>query len=113
MLGGITKKRRRLHRFGIAAALTFVLATDGRAEAPLRGDDGIHLGVASCAGNNCHGATERSEGSSVAQNEYLIWSKRDKHHRAYAVLLEERGMRIARNLGLANAATADMCLGCH
>jgi hypothetical protein len=112
MLGGIIK-RRTLHRLGIAAALIVVLATIGRAEAPLRADDGIHLGVASCAGNNCHGATERSEGSSVAQNEYLIWSKSDKHHRAYAVLLEERGMRIARNLGLANAATADMCLGCH
>jgi hypothetical protein len=52
-------------------------------------------------------------GSSVPQNEYQIWSKSDKHHRAYAVLLEERGLRIARNLGLTNAATAEMCLGCH
>ena len=106
MLGGITK-RGTLYRLVSAAALTFVLATGGQAEVQLRGDDDIHLGVASCAGNNCHGATERSEGSSVAQNEYLIWSKSDKHHRAYTVLLEERGQRIARNLGLANAATAD------
>jgi hypothetical protein len=112
MLGGVAK-RGALHRLGIAAAFTFMLATDGQAEVQSPGDDGIHLGVASCAGNNCHGATERSEGSSVAQNEYLIWSKSDKHRRAYAVLLEERGMRIARNLGLTNAATADMCLGCH
>jgi hypothetical protein len=112
MLGGLTK-RGTLHRLGAAAALAFIMASGAQAEVQSRGDDGIHLGVASCAGNNCHGATERSEGSSVAQNEYLIWAKSDKHHRAYTVLLEERGMRIARNLGLANAATADMCLGCH
>jgi hypothetical protein len=112
MLGGLTK-RGTLHRLGAAGALAFIVASGAQAEVQSRGDDGIHLGVASCAGNNCHGATERSEGSSVAQNEYLIWAKSDKHHRAYTVLLEERGMRIARNLGLANAATADMCLGCH
>jgi hypothetical protein len=79
----------------------------------LQRDDVIHLGVASCRGSNCHSASERSTGSSVPQNEYLIWSKSDKHHRAYTVLREERGQRIARNLGLANAATAEMCLGCH
>ena len=73
MLGGITK-RRTLHRLGATAALTFIMASGGEAEVQSRGADGIHLGVASCAGNNCHGATERSEGSSVAQNEYLIWS---------------------------------------
>jgi len=94
-------------------AFSLILAIVGQTWAQSRWDDAVHLGVASCAGNNCHGATERSEGSSVAQNEYLIWSKSDKHHRAYAVLLEERGVRIARNLGLPNAATADLCLGCH
>jgi hypothetical protein len=74
MLGGLIK-RRTLHRLGAAAALTFIVATGGQAEVQSRGDDSIHLGVASCAGNNCHGATERSQGSSVAQNEYLIGRK--------------------------------------
>jgi hypothetical protein len=90
-----------------------MLTAAGQACAQSPGDNGIHLGVVSCAGSNCHGATERSQGSSVAQNEYLIWSKSDKHHRAYTVLLEERALRIARNLGLSNAASADVCLGCH
>ena len=111
MLTAIATTMRR-RAFAIAAC-SLILATAGQTCAQSQGDDAVHLGVASCAGNNCHGAMERSEGSSVAQNEYLIWSKSDKHHRAYTVLLEERGMRIARNLGLANAATADMCLGCH
>jgi Cytochrome c554 and c-prime len=104
---------RIFYRCGAAAAFTMILATASHAQVQLRGDDAIHLGVASCRGSNCHSATERSLGSSVPQNEYLIWSKSDKHHRAYTVLREERGQRIARNLGLANAATAEMCLGCH
>ena len=111
MPGGRTK--RKAHRLIAVTVLILLLGTGRQAGAQWRGEDGTHLGVASCAGNNCHGATERSKGSSVAQNEYLIWSKSDKHHRAYVALLEERGVRIARNLGLANAATADMCLGCH
>jgi hypothetical protein len=101
------------YRLGAATAFVMILATAARAQLELREDDATHLGVASCRGSNCHSATERSAGSSVPQNEYLIWSKSDKHHRAYTVLREERGLRIARNLGLANAATADMCLGCH
>ena len=110
MLGGLLTI---FYRCGAAAAFTMILASAGHAQMELQRDDVIHLGVASCRGSNCHSASERSAGSSVPQNEYLIWSKSDKHHRAYTVLREERGQRIARNLGLANAATAEICLGCH
>ena len=72
-----------------------------------------HLGVASCAGNNCHGAVEPFKTSRVAQNEYLIWSQKDKHARAFKALTEERGRRIAQNLGLPDAEHADICLDCH
>src|SRR4029077_5302020 len=75
--------------------------------------DGVHLGVASCAGNNCHGAVEPFKTSRVAQNEYLIWAQKDKHSRAFAVLREDRSRRIAKNLGLADAEHAGMCLDCH
>jgi hypothetical protein len=106
---GIAKAVRCI--FGAAGLFACMLMGDHTRAEPA--DEAIHLGVASCAGDNCHGAMERSKGSSVAQNEYLIWSRSDKHHRAYTVLLEERAVRIARNLGLPNAATADMCLACH
>ena len=105
--------RTRLQGLAGAIGCILMLAFADPACGQSQGDGAIHLGVASCAGDNCHGAMERSEGSSVAQNEFRIWSKSDKHHRAYAVLLEERAVRIARNLGLPNAATADVCLGCH
>ena len=74
---------------------------------------GIHLGVATCAGSNCHGALERPPGSYVRGNEYLIWSKRDKHRQAYTVLLQEPAIRMARALGLPDAAHQKVCLDCH
>jgi Cytochrome c554 and c-prime len=105
--------RVTLQGLGTAIGCILILTIGGQARGQSPGDGAIHLGVASCAGSNCHGSAERNQGSSVAQNEFLIWSKSDKHHSAYTVLLEERAVQIARNLGLANAATADVCLGCH
>ncbi|MBV9859452.1 MAG: hypothetical protein JO038_05030 [Alphaproteobacteria bacterium] len=95
----------------VAAAALFPCGT-AKGQAPAA-DNGIHLGVAACAGNNCHGAVERLKGSSVPQNEYLIWSQKDKHRLAYAALLGERGIRIAKNLGLPDAQNAQICLDCH
>ncbi len=98
--------------------LLVVLAVLGLGEAaaqtilPPKGPD-IHLGVTSCGGSTCHGATQPVRGSQVLQNEYLIWQRQDKHAKAYAVLLEPRSQRIARNLGLPDAHTAKVCLDCH
>jgi len=74
---------------------------------------GVHLGVATCAGSTCHGATERPRGSYVPGNEYLIWSKQDKHRNAYNVLLDDRAIKMARALGLSDAAHQKICLDCH
>jgi hypothetical protein len=99
-------------------AASFGLGSGGARAAGVA-DDGVHLGVASCAGNNCHGAVEPLKASRVQQNEYLIWAQKDKHSRAYAVLKDERSQRIARNLGLLNskgepdAENAAICLDCH
>jgi hypothetical protein len=98
---------------GGAAAFTLVLAIADRACAQQESETTRHLGVASCAGNNCHGAVERLKTSSVPQNEYLTWSKSDKHRLAYSKLQEARGVRIARNLGLPDAISAAICLNCH
>jgi len=74
---------------------------------------GVHLGVATCAGSNCHGATQRPRNSYVPGNEYLIWSQHDKHHIAYQVLLENRAVKMAQALGLPDAAHQKYCLDCH
>lgn len=85
----------------------------GPAAAQVAPAKGLHLGVASCAGDNCHGAVERFKGSHVAQNEYLIWSQRDKHRKAFTALDSERGRRIAQNLGIGDPQHAAECLVCH
>ena len=50
--------------------------------------------MGSCASSLCHGAVETWKQSNVLQNEYVIWSRRDKHARAYTVLLNERSKEI-------------------
>lgn len=76
---------------------------------------GQHLGVVNCANSLCHGSVSSWKDSNILQNEYVTWSRVDKHHtRAYPVLLEERSQRIARNLGLREPAhQAKLCLDCH
>ena len=76
-------------------------------------NDARHLGVASCAGSTCHGATSATTDTNVQLNEYVTWVRRDKHSRAYEILLSAQSKRIARNLGIGDAHTAKICLDCH
>lgn len=72
------------------------------------------LGVGTCASSLCHGAIETWKDSNVLQNEYVTWSRSDKHARAYAVLLNDRSKDIAKKLGLPQPAyKSDLCLDCH
>jgi hypothetical protein len=106
-------------RLGGAAIVLAALLAAAPAGAQVA-NDGVHVGVATCASNNCHGKADPptdaqlgQPGFPIRQNEYLIWIQRDKHAKAYEVLKEERGERIARNLGLPNAENAALCLDCH
>ncbi|MBT5263646.1 MAG: hypothetical protein HOL85_02355 [Rhodospirillaceae bacterium] len=82
------------------------------AELPQYAKD-IHLGVTTCAGSTCHGATAPWAKSTVLQTEYVTWSRKDEHAKAYKVLLNKESKRIAKNLGIAKAEEADLCLDCH
>jgi Cytochrome c554 and c-prime len=111
---------RGVVRRSVIAPLLMLLAATAappaRAQQPATAPpdrDPVHIGVASCAGNNCHGAVQPLKTSHVEQNEYLIWKQKDKHSKAFSVLREERGLRIARNLGLQDAEHAKICLDCH
>ena len=76
---------------------------------------GQHLGVVNCANSLCHGSVSPWKDAHILQNEYVTWSRVDKHStRAYRVLFEERSQRIARNLGIKEPAhEAKLCLDCH
>jgi len=100
-----------------SVVITIIMATLGfsvlaNAQTPQFGKD-LHIGVTSCAGSTCHGATSPWENSTVLQNEYITWSQKDSHSKAYAVLRNDASKRIATNLGLPNAHEADLCLDCH
>jgi hypothetical protein len=72
------------------------------------------LGTVTCASSLCHGAIKLWKESPILQNEYVTWSRTDKHTRTYNVLLNEKSKRIVKNLGLKEAAhEAKICLDCH
>ena len=72
------------------------------------------LGVVTCASALCHGSIASWNGSPVNQNEYVVWSRLDKHARAYTLLLNEKSRRIAANLALPEPAhQSRVCLDCH
>ncbi len=72
------------------------------------------LGAATCASSLCHGAIKTWKGSNVLQNEYVTWSRLDKHAKAYNILLNDRSKRIAKNLGLKEPAhQSKVCIDCH
>ena len=72
-----------------------------------------YLGVVTCAGSTCHGAGHPVGDARINQTEFLTWHREDAHAKAYRVLLEDKGKRIAQNLGLGDAASAPECLACH
>ena len=108
-------KRNALAVLFILPAFLLALGTgpdvtsSANAQTPQYGQD-LHIGVTSCAGSTCHGATSPWENSTVLQNEYVTWSQKDEHSKAYSKLLNEESKRIAANLGLPNAHEADLCL---
>lgn len=74
----------------------------------------LTLGTVTCASSLCHGSVTEWKGSHVRQDEYIIWSRTDRHARATLVLLNERSRRIASNLGLPEPAhKSKICLDCH
>jgi len=72
-----------------------------------------YTGAGSCTSSNCHGSVWPKTGGKINQNEYTVWSTRDKHAKAYAVLLEPRSKQMARNLKIERPDTSSVCLDCH
>lgn len=98
---------------GRGAAALCAAATLWSAAPAARAQEGVHLGVATCASAPCHGAAS-PEGKRVLQNEYVTWMRRDRHSKAFETLRSDRSARIAANLELGVPAyQAPECLACH
>ena len=101
----------------LAALIAALIFRPSEAVATLQSSGGAsHVGVASCSGSTCHGRSEAT-GKIVRQDELLIWqneaSPSGAHSRAWQVLTDPRSKAIARRLGIAEASSEPMCLGCH
>lgn len=114
-LGGLKAVAAAMTACALAAVLAFAPGAPSTAQ-PAARTQGVHLGVASCAGSTCHGRGE-ADGAVVRQNELMTWqdesSPAGAHARAYRVLLEPRSQEIARRLGIGPAHQAGECLACH
>lgn len=100
-------------RLFLAAWLGLTGAAAGSQTLPDKSPDRT-LGVVNCASSLCHGSIAGWDGSAVTQNEYVVWSRLDKHAGAQALLLNDRSRRIANKLGLPQpAAQSKICLDCH
>ena len=100
----------------LAAAAAVAALSAQAADVPLPYEaKAKHVGVVNCASSLCHGSISEWKGSNVLQNEYVTWSRVDKHAvRASQVLRSDRSRRIAANLGLKQPAhEAKVCVDCH
>ncbi|HEX5056927.1 MAG TPA: multiheme c-type cytochrome [Gammaproteobacteria bacterium] len=89
-----------------------IAGTSGAQQLPE--DDGdIHNGVASCAGSTCHGAVRQFTDSNILHNEFITWTREDRHAKAYQVLLNKESKLIAQKLGIGPPHTEALCLDCH
>jgi hypothetical protein len=94
--------------------LLIVLAVAGAALAQT--STRTYVGAGGCKSSNCHGGTTPlpfSPDSRVLGNEYATWSSLDKHTKAYKVLEEPRGKRMADILKIADATKDKRCTVCH
>jgi hypothetical protein len=73
----------------------------------IRESGGVFVGSIGCKSSSCHG------GAGPKRSQYITWSQKDFHTKAYAVLLNARSTRIAEALGIAEAPTSERCTVCH
>jgi len=104
---------RRLTATGFVVALMCSVLSLSALAQEAASEPSKYLGVVTCSGSTCHGAPSPLVDSKVMQNEFITWHRSDAHSKAYRVLLEEKGQKIAHNLGIENAGSAPECLSCH
>ena len=73
----------------------------------IRESGGAFVGSIGCKSSSCHG------GAGPKRSQYITWSLKDFHTKAYAVLLNSRSERMAEGLGIGPAQSSARCTVCH
>jgi hypothetical protein len=69
--------------------------------------DAKFVGAVGCRSSSCHG------GAGEKRSQYITWSQKDFHTRAYAILLDARSARIGEALGIPQPQSSARCTVCH
>jgi hypothetical protein len=73
----------------------------------VRESSGSFVGSLGCKSSSCHG------GAGPKRSQYITWSQKDFHTKAFAVLLNARSTRVAEALGIPDATASARCTVCH
>ena len=71
------------------------------------GENANFVGSVGCKSSSCHG------GAGEKRSQYITWSQKDFHTRAYAILLDARSARIGEALGIPQTQSSGRCTVCH
>jgi Cytochrome c554 and c-prime len=69
--------------------------------------NGKFVGSIGCKSSSCHG------GAGEKRSQYITWSQKDFHTRAYAILLDARSARIGEAVNIPQAQSSSRCTVCH
>ena len=72
-----------------------------------RGDSAKFVGSIGCKSSSCHG------GAGEKRSQYITWSQKDFHTRAFAILLDARSARISEAIGISQPQSSARCTVCH
>lgn len=75
--------------------------------AEIRETGATFVGSSGCKSSSCHG------GAGPKRSQYLTWSQKDFHTKAFTILLSPRSQRIAESLGAGPAEASVRCTVCH
>jgi len=75
--------------------------------AQTREDTAQFVGAIGCKSSSCHG------GAGQRRDQYIIWSQKDFHTHAFAILLDARSARIGEAVGITDPQASARCTTCH
>ena len=94
-------------QFIAAASIGALIATASAKDVKQSHEDGAQfVGAVGCRSSSCHG------GAGEKRSQYITWSQKDFHTRAYAILLDARSARIGEAIGVSPQSSA-RCTACH
>jgi Cytochrome c554 and c-prime len=93
----------------VACLLLFVFSANVFAKdvKQTREDSAQFVGAIGCRSSSCHG------GAGEKRSQYISWSQKDFHTKAFAILSDARSARIAETIGGGEATASARCTVCH